>query len=74
MFCPITYKFATSTEWASGNNQMQLPNWMLLPAFKKPSVKCSGAIAEGQNVQIQKYLKVKMLKMHPYKVSLDPLK
>ena len=34
---------------------MQLPDWLLIA---KHSVKCSGAIAEDQDVSIQKYLKV----------------
>ena len=57
----------------SKNNQIQLPDWLLLAAyaFKKHSVEfsvASDAITEGQDVLIQKYLKVTMmLKMHPFK-------
>ena len=37
--CVVIYsRFATSTEWISDNNQTQLPDWLLLAAFKKRTV------------------------------------
>ena len=58
MFCG--YIQIWHQHWAFENNQVHLPDWLLLAAFKKHSVKysvASGAIAKGQDVLIQKYLK-----------------